>query len=313
VVSASLASEVPLWGLEVTSMVPEGYGLADGETGVRLYQTSVDETYFDTMAIQILSGRAFRNTDTPETPRVAIVNESFAHHYWPGQDAVGKRFRLGDSLGPWIQIVGVARTSTYIYPGEPPFEVAYFPFRQEPRGNMGLVVQTAGESAALIGPLREMVRRIDNDIPVFDAQTMEHFYAARATNIDGLAVILIGALGLMGLLLAVVGLYGLVAYDVGRRTREIGLRIAIGAGPRRVLGMIVRQGMAPAWTGILAGLVLSVATARVLPALVPIGARFDATTVLATLPLIVAVSFVAAGIPARRAARVDPTIALRAE
>jgi ABC-type antimicrobial peptide transport system permease subunit len=177
---------------------------------------------------------------------------------------------------------------------------------------MGLMVQTSGDSASLLGPLGEVVRGIDGDIPVFDAQTMEHFYAARATNIDGLAVTFIGALGVMGLVLSMVGLYGLVSYDVGRRTREIGLRMAIGAGPNQVLGMIVREGMAPAWTGIGAGLMLSVLTSRALT-YVPLSARYDATTVLATLPLILAVTFIAAGIPARRAARVDPTIALRAE
>jgi predicted permease len=311
--SAAIASEAPLWGLEVTSMVPEGYHLDDGQTGVRLYNTSVDESFFDTLAIPILSGRAFKNTDTAEAPRVAIVNEAFARHYWPLQDVIGRRFRLGSAQGRWIQIVGVARTSTYIYTGEPAFEVAYFPFRQEPRGNMAVLVQTSGDSAGLLGPLREMVRRIDGDIPVFDTQTMEHFYEARATNINGLAVGLIGALGLMGLLLSVVGLYGLVSYDVGRRTREIGVRMAIGAGPRRVLAMIVNQGMAPAWVGLSIGLVLSAATARALPLLVPIGPRYDLRLMLATLPLILTVTLVAAGIPARRASRVDPTIALRAE
>ena len=313
VVSASIASEVPLRGLEVASMVPEGYHLSDGHTSVSLYSTSVDETFFDTMAIPILSGRTFRSTDSVDAPRVAIVNEALARHYWPGQDAIGRRFQFGDGNGPWIQIVGVARTSTYFYTGEPSFEVAYFPFRQEPRGNIGILALTSGDSASLLGPLRDVVRHVDADIPVFDVQTMEHFYAARATNINGLAVGLIGALGLMALLLAVVGLYGLVSYDVGRRSREIGVRMAMGAAPSRILGMVVRQGMAPAWAGLGAGLLLSVVTARVLPMIVPIGPRYDAATVLATLPLIITVTLIAAAIPARRAARVDPTITLRAE
>jgi ABC-type antimicrobial peptide transport system permease subunit len=244
---------------------------------------------------------------------VAIVNEVVAARYWPGQDAIGHRFRLKDARGPWVEVVGVAKLSTYVYTGERPFEVVYFPFRQEPRGAMMLLAQTSGDSRDLIDPLREIVRRMDPDVPISDAQTMERFYEVRATSINGIAVSLIGGLGFMGLILAMVGLYGLVSYAVGRRTREIGVRIAVGASPYRVLGMILREGMRPAWVGLAAGLALSVVTARLLPALVPIGQRYDLATVLPVVPLLLAVSIVAAGIPARRAARVDPTVALRTE
>lgn len=313
VVSAAIASEIPMWGLELTSMVPEGYRLADGQSGVRIYSTSIDESFFETMGIPILSGRPFHATDTAESRKVAIVNEVVAARYWPGQDAIGHRFRLKDARGPWVEVVGVAKLSTYVYTGERPFEVVYFPFRQEPRGAMMLLAQTSGDSRDLIDPLREIVRRMDPDVPISDAQTMERFYEVRATSINGIAVSLIGGLGFMGLILAMVGLYGLVSYAVGRRTREIGVRIAVGASPYRVLGMILREGMRPAWVGLAAGLALSVVTARLLPALVPIGQRYDLATVLPVVPLLLAVSIVAAGIPARRAARVDPTVALRTE
>lgn len=311
--AATVTSEMPMWGLELSSMVPEGYRLADGQSGVRIYASSIDEAYFETMDIPILSGRAFHATDTDEAPRVAIVNEALARRYWPGRDAVGQRFHLRDARGPWVEVVGVAKMATYVYTGERPFEVAYFPLRQEPRGSMVLLAQTAGDSGALLDPLREMVRRMDAEVPVSDVQTIEHFYDVRATSINGLAVALIGGLGLMGLALTMVGLYGLVSYAVGRRTREIGVRIAVGASPWRVLAMILREGMQPAWVGLAAGLVLSLLTARGLPALVPIGQRYTATTVLACVPLLLAVTLVAATVPARRAARVDPTVALRAE
>lgn len=313
VISAAIASEMPMWGLELSSMVPEGYRLADGQSGVRIYSSSVDESYFETMGIAILSGRPFRATDTAESPRVAIVNEVVARRYWPGQDAVGRRFQLKDAQGPWVEVIAVAKLSTYIFTGERPFEVVYFPFRQEPRGAMMLLAHTAGDSRELLDPLREMVRGMDHDVPISDTQTIERFYEVRATSINGIAVSLIGGLGIMGLILTMVGLYGLVSYAVGRRTREIGVRIAVGASPYRVLAMILQEGMRPAWIGLAVGLVLSVITARLLPTLIPIGHRYDATTVLAVVPLLVAVSIVAAGIPARRAARVDPTVALRTE
>jgi predicted permease len=313
VVSATIASEIPMWGLELTSMVPEGYRLADGQSGVRIYSSSVDESYFETMGIPLLSGRPFRATDTAQSPKVAIVNEVIAARYWPGQDAVGRRFQLKDARGPWVEVIGVAKLSTYVYTGERPFEVVYFPFRQEPRGAMMLLAHTSGDSRDLLDPLREMVRRMDPEVPISDAQTIERFYEVRATSVNGIAVSLIGGLGIMGLILAMVGLYGLVSYAVGRRTREIGVRIAVGASPYRVLAMILQEGMRPAWIGLAAGLVLSVVAARLLPVLLPIGHRYDATTVLAVVPLLLAVSIVAAGIPARRAARVDPTVALRTE
>jgi predicted permease len=313
VLSATVASEIPMWGLELSSMAPEGYRLADGQSGVRIYSTSVDESYFETMGIAILAGRPFRATDTAESPRVAIVNEVIARRYWPGQDAVGRRFRLKDARGPWVEVIGVAKLSTYIYTGERPFEVVYLPFRQEPRGAMMLLARTAGSSRELLDPLRAMVRGMDPAVPISDAQTIERFYEVRATSVNGIAVSFIGGLGVMGLILTMVGLYGLVSYAVGRRTREIGVRIAVGASPYRVLGMILKEGMRPAWIGLAAGLALSVITSRLLPALVPIGHRYDATTVLAVVPLLLAVSLVAAGIPARRASHVDPTVALRTE
>jgi ABC-type antimicrobial peptide transport system permease subunit len=178
---------------------------------------------------------------------------------------------------------------------------------------MALLVETSDDSTTMLEPLRQLMHGIDRDVPLYDVQTIERFYRVRATSINGLAVTLIGGLGLMGLTLAVVGLYGLVSYDVGRRTREIGVRIAIGASPGRVLTLVVRDGMAPAWAGLFVGLVLSALTARTVPILVPIGARYDVATVLAVVPIVLLVTLAAAGIPAHRAARVDPTIALRAE
>jgi ABC-type antimicrobial peptide transport system permease subunit len=212
-----------------------------------------------------------------------------------------------------VEVVAVARTSKYLYPGEPPQELVYFPFRQEPRSSMVLLAETIGDSSAVLAPLRDMLRRMDAQVPAYDLQTIEAFYDARLTAIGHVITRLVGGIGLMGMTLTVVGLYGLVSYAVSRRTREIGIRIAIGASAGRVLGMILRQGMTPAWFGVPAGLLLSAATARLLPLIAPFTYRIEPWTFLVLVPMLLVVTLLAAFVPARRAARVDPTVALRCD
>jgi predicted permease len=313
--AAGATSAMPLWGsLELPSVVPEGFVLPTGQSGIRPWAMSVDESFLDTLEIPLVAGRRFRETDTLDTPRVAIVNETFAERYWRGGDAVGRRFRRNDDPDRPVEIVGIVKTSKYTYFAEPPQEMVYYPFRQQRRGAMTLVVQTAGESASALSPLREMVRRMDADVPVYDVQTIEAFYASRATALGLIATRLIGGMGLMGLALTMVGLYGLVSYAVGRRTRELGIRMAVGASAGRVLVLVLRQGMMPAWCGVAAGLVLSAITTRVLPRLFPVDRPYDDPRGLAVVvPILITVTLVAALIPARRAARVDPTVALRCD
>jgi predicted permease len=311
--SATAVTVMPLFGLEFASVVPEGYRLPEGEKSVRPLTSSIDEQYFDTMQIPVLAGRGFLPSDDDDAPPVAIVNEVFARHYWPSEDAIGKRFNLVDARGPWVEIVGVVNTTKYGYAGEPPQEFVYFPYRQQPRGIMVLLVATSGESASVIPALREVVRKLDSDVPAFDAYTMETFYAARATTIGNTLIMMIGGMGVMGMTLTMVGLYGLVSFGVSRRTRELGIRIAIGASYRRVLLMILRQGMTPAWFGLAAGVVLSVATMRVLPTLIPFNYSPNPRVFLIVLPLLFLITALAAFVPARRAARVDPTVALRSD
>jgi predicted permease len=229
VTSATLVSYFPLWGFENAWIVPEGYQPPAGQPGIRPMTASIDEDYFRTMGIPLRSGRSFRATDSADSAPVAIVNDTLARRYWPQGNAVGSRFRLGGSDGPWVQIVGIAADSKYFYIIEPAQIALYFPYRQQPHGSMVLLAQTAGESAAVVGTLREIVNGLDKDLATFDGQTIEAFYEARAIGFLRTATEMIGALGVMGILLTMVGLYGLVSYSVSRRTREIGIRIAIGA------------------------------------------------------------------------------------
>jgi len=311
--SSTLASAMPLFSMALIGVVPEGASLPDGQPAARVAANSVDESYFDTMGIPILAGRAFRVTDTATATRVAIVNDTMARHYWPTDDPVGKRFRTDDERGPWAEIVGVARTTQYWYPGEPPQDAVYFPFRQVPRGNMVLLAGTDGESTALLAPLRDVIRKLDADVPVYEVQTMERFYAARVTSIVTTIMRLVAGMGIMGMTLTMVGLYGLVSYAVSRRTREIGVRIAVGASYARVVLMILRQGMMPVWAGAILGLALSIETTRVLPGFALIKYHFNVGVFVLLLPALLAVTCLAAWVPARRAARVDPTTALRCE
>ncbi len=244
------------------------------------------------------------------------MNEVIAQRYWPGQDPIGKRFRLDNRAGPWVEIVGVAKTSKYSFAIERPLEFVYLPYRQRAPESMFLLVRSLGDPAGLIAPLREVVRGLDANLPISNTRTMEELYRLRSVVILNVIVSLIAAMGLMGLALALVGLYGLVAYAASRRTKEIGIRMAIGAGRSDVMRMVLGHGLVLAIAGLGVGLVASAGAARGLGTIFPGGIRDDGTDYVA-FPLVaagvLAVTLLAAYLPARRASRVNPTEALRHE
>jgi ABC-type antimicrobial peptide transport system permease subunit len=201
----------------------------------------------------------------------------------------------------------------YHFPGEAPSSMLYLPHRQQPRPNMVLLAQTAGPSAEPLSAMRELVSALDPDVPVYDAQTIERFYGALAVSLASVVLSMIGGIGVMGVVITVIGLYALVSYTATRRTREIGIRIAVGATYGRVLRLLLRQGLAPVWIGLGVGLLLSGATARILPAFVPLSEAYDGRALYGLVPVLLAVTLLAAFLPARRAARVNPMVALRDE
>jgi predicted permease len=312
--SAALASVRPLGFLEPSFIQPEGFRFPAGQSYATVHSSRVDEHYFNTLGIEILHGRAFTLADSSGAPRVAIVNEVLANDYWPNQDPIGKRLRLlGTNNPPWVQIVGIAKLSRYGFIGEPPTEFLYLPYRQTPQGRMTLFAASAGDSVSLLAPLRDLVRDLDPNLPTYDVQTMEHYYWARATSIAQVTMEIVGGMGVMGLVLAMVGLYALMSYSVSRRTREIGIRMAVGASHLSVLRMVLRQGMVPALCGIPIGLVLSAGAARLLTSSFPLGYRLGPAIYGAVAPLMLLVATLAAYAPARRASLVDPMMALREE
>ena len=312
--AATFASTVPMdgSGLQSVAILPEGYQFPKGQENVKQFSSTVDEQYFDTMNIGIVRGRGFRASDTASAPRVAVLNEELAKHFWPGQDPIGKRFRLDTQAGPWLEIVGVAKTTKYLWVGEGPTDFLYLPLAQNPRQQMTLLALSSGDPASLTEPLRQIVRALDANQPVFGVRTFEDFYRFRAEGQPNVIVQTVGAMGLMGLILAMVGLYGLVAYAATRRRREIGIRMAIGAARGTVLRMVLWQGLALALSGLGIGLALSFGAERMLNSVFENGGT-DFVTYLLVAPALLAVTAFAAYIPARRASRIDPMRVLRYE
>ena len=313
--SATLAETVPMDSTTVrgASILPENFQFPRATESANVLENTVDESYFDTLAVPIVRGRAFRTIDKAGAPLVAVVNQTLANHYWPNQDAVGKRFRMDSRNGKWVEIVGVARNGKYLFISEPPdIEYVYFPLAQHPKAQMTLMAESSGDAAGLASPMREVVRSLDANQPIYNVRTMEELFRIRAVSTPNFIVQTVGAMGLMGLVLSVVGLYGLVAYAASRQTREIGIRLAIGAQRSSVLGRVMRQGLVLALSGIGIGLVASFGAERLLNAIFSSG-RTDRISYLLVAVVLLAVTALAAYIPARRASRVDPMRALRYE
>jgi predicted permease len=312
--SATLSLVVPLAPAQSgQTVIPEGYQFTKGQETAQVFQNAVDERYFDVMQTPIVRGRAFTAGDKADSTRVAIVNQEFAEKYWPNRDSIGKKIRLNDPNGPEFQVVGVAKTAKYLFIAEPPTPFLYLPFTQHPQSRMSILVETYGDPAAIAAPLREVVRSINPDQPIYNTHTLTNFYQQRGTGIFLMILQLVGSMGLLGLVLAVVGLYGLIAYSVSRRTQEIGIRMALGAQRSDVAAMILRQGFVLAIVGIAIGFAASLAVRGILvQGLIGLGSLSPA--VLAVVPLtLLLVTMAACYLPARRAAQVDPLRALRWE
>jgi len=316
VVSVALTSDIPMGTdtRDIVTVAPEGYQFPPGGDRITVQGARVDEGFFVTMNLPIVAGRAFESTDTAGTPHVAIVNTTFANHYWPGQSAIGKRIQVKEEPdGASVQIVGVAATIHYNWVAEGPTEYIYLHRLQHPAPTprTTMLVHTHGGAAAMAAPIRDLVRDIDADVPVFGVRTMESFYRARAITTSNVIVGSVAGMGLMGLLLAIVGLYALVAHAVSQRTREIGIRLAVGARPGNVLRMVLRHGIVLSAAGIALGLAAAAAMNNLLRAAFPVSSGVNPGIFLFVVPALLAVTLAAAFIPAQRAARIDPLIALK--
>jgi macrolide transport system ATP-binding/permease protein len=314
VTDATLAQNYPFGGnFSSRNLIVDGYQPRAGEDKPFSFSNIVDDRYFRLMETKILRGRVFDSRDTATSPRVVIVNDMLAKKLFPNRDALGSQMRLGDSNGPLVEIVAIAKTGTYLYWAEPPQPFLWMPSTQDYNPQVTLHVRTAGEPAAMTPAIRDTVRAINPDMPVFSVRSMEAFFDARAMLGPRLTMQLVTTMGFTGLLLAVIGLYSVVAYAVSRRTREIGIRMAIGAKPGDVLRMILEQGLVFTGIGIAVGLGIAFFASRVLAGFVVGVSPHDPAIFMGVPVILVVVMLAACWLPARRAARIDPTLALRQE
>ena len=315
VTAAGVTQHVPFdYYVQIRDVWPENPPprFKDGSSSVAY--SRVDPGFFDLMGLRLLGGRLLAETDTESAPRVTVINQAMAAQCWPGEDAIGKRLRLSRD-GPWLEVVGILSTAKYVMLAEPARPYFYLPLKQDYFSPLTLMVRSRGEPLALANDLRAVVQSIDPHLPVYSVRTMDDLMD---TSIFALLPIRMGASlaavqGAIGLLLAVLGLYSVVSYGVSRRTREIGIRMALGAHPRAVLGLVIREGMRLTAIGLGLGLILAVGLGFALSKVLYGLGAVDPLVIVGVTLLLAATAALACWFPAHRATRVDPVIALRAE
>jgi predicted permease len=310
VASASFSTMVPLSvssGSD-TSTTIDGYSPKPGEE-VFAYYGLVGPRYFETMGIPLVRGRGIEDRDRASSEAVVVINETMARRYWAGRDAVGGRIRTGSD---WITVVGIAKDGKYGRLTEAPRAVMYFPLQQTYRANPTLHVATRGPAEATFAAVRRTIAEVAPDLALFDVRTIsEHLQLSVA--IPRIAAILLGLFGGLALTLAAIGLYGVIAFLVGQRTREIGVRMALGAERGAILRQVLAQGARTAAIGLAIGLAIAIAASPALSSLLVNVSPTDVLTYAVTAVALFAVAIVATWIPANRAARVDPVEALRVD
>jgi predicted permease len=314
--SASVSSLLPLGDSSSSRgpVVAEGQeGPLPNSEGETVLCNFVAPKHFETLQVPLMQGRDFSWRDGKDAPGVIIVNETMARRLWPGQIALGKRVRISNQPeAPYLEVIGVAKDGKYRSIGENPRPYMYLPVLQNYRPGMTLVVRTMGDPKGIVSGVRQQVQALDSRLPVYDIKTMkEHMTYALWTTRMGAE--LSTTFGLLALLLAATGLYSVMAYSVSQRTREIGIRMALGAQQHDVLRLVAGQGMTLALVGVVIGLSVAFVATRILSSLL-YGVSATDTVIFTGIPLLLAaVAFVACYIPARKATKVDPMVALRYE
>ena len=268
--------------------------------------------YLRTMGIPLMRGRDFAAQDNESAPRVAIINDAMAHSYWPDQDPIAKRISFSGPKGPFVEIAGVVKTGTYRTIGEASIPYIYLPLAQNRAGQFTIIARTAGNPIALAAALRVEVQALDKSLPVFDIKTMNE-HIGEALSQERMIATLLGIFGSLALLLAGVGIYGVMSYSVTQRRREIGVRMALGAESRDILKLIVGRGLMLTLSGVGIGLAAALALTRVAAGMLFGVSATDPLTFVAISVLLTGVALAASFVPARRASRVDPMVALRCE
>ncbi len=305
-----LARQIGDW-----SIVIEGRPRVAGENPNGDFQAATPG-YFETMGIPLVRGRYLSAADREDAPLAVVINETMANRYWPGEDAIGKRFIMGTDPKPWLTIVGIVRTVRHNAIVEPARAEMYVPHAQiaqqiggTPRA-MGLVLKTTGDPLALAGAIRDTVRQLDKNLPVSDIRSMDEV-TATALSQPRFTTLLLGLFAALALALAAIGIYGTVSLLVAERTQEMGIRLALGAGRGTILRLILGQGMLLASAGLLLGVTGALFLTRLLASLVYGVGTLDPITFAAVPALLALVAAAACLAPAQRAASVDPVLTLK--
>lgn len=272
----------------------------------------VTPDYFRTMRIPLLEGRVFSEHDGPDNPRVVIIDRTFAQRFFRGQDPVGKHLQLPDSTQPPREIVGVAGAVLDTSLDQQARPTIYFPSLQNPDQTMSLVVRTALPPSAILPAIKDAIWRVNKDQPIFNVRPMSQIIAG-TTSAQRVAFLTLDAFALLALALAAIGIYGVTSYAVMQRVKEIGVRVALGAQRGDILGLVVVSGMKLAGAGVLIGLLASFGLTRLMATLLFGVSASDPITFAGVAVLLFAVALLACYVPARRAAKVDPIVALRCE
>jgi predicted permease len=311
---ASAATDLPLdvSNIELGTLRLPGTTLPDGRSEISADWNVVEPGFFNTLKIRLIAGRDFDARDTRTAPRVAIVSETFARQAWPSRDPVGQRLIQQNPDGTSeLTVIGVAGDAQMVWLGSAPRPFIYVANGQQSMSEMWLIVRNRS-AASTVPQVRALVADLNRNLPVTEALPLSDVTAIGLAP-QRIVASVAGTLGAVGLLLASLGIYGVTAYSVSRRTREIGIRIALGADERRVLTLVVRQGLVLAGIGVAIGIAVAAAASRLLESLL-FGVRgLDPVTFAGATLLFALVAFSASYLPARRAARVDPIVALRCE
>jgi predicted permease len=303
-------SEMFAWG----PITIEGRMPPPGENFINADERIVSGHYFEAMQIPLRQGRWFNEPDTPTSQKVAIIDEYFAEQYWPHEDPLGKRIRTGglDSKEPWITIVGVAGRIKQDALDSDPRIAFYMPHSQYTTSAMNVVLRSNVAPATLTSAIKKELRAVDPDLPIYNVRTMEDRVRDSLAR-RRFSMVMLGLFAFLALAIATIGIYGVMAYMVSQGTREIGIRLALGATPAHILRLVVRQGMVLAAVGVGIGLIGAFALTRLMGSLLFGVQSTDPLTFVVIAMLLAVIALLASYIPARRAARIDPMVSLRCE
>jgi putative ABC transport system permease protein len=317
VTSVGMVMNLPLSGASMNrGFVVEGRPEPKADENVSMDYQVVSHDYFSTLEVPVIRGRGFTSDDTETSPKVIVINESMAKRYWPNEDPVGKRMAFGDSSKDtnWRTIVGVVGNMRHAALSEDPVPTGFIDYRQDVESwpRMAFVIKTKTDAASLTSTVRGSLVSIDPQQPVYAVETMEKLLGSSVAP-RRFVMSLIASLAFVALALSIVGIYSVISTSVSERTREIGIRMALGAKRSDVLQMVLGQGMKVALCGVVVGVVVAIVLTRFVTTLLFQVSATDPTTFAAVGLLLSVVALAACYLPARRATKVDPLVALKDE